>query len=349
MKVIKLIYFYLFFSNNILATTRCVKNTNFILATSHSSPLHDFSDSSSFLQQYSRHDGRISKGDRLQLVFKQIEKLKTSNKKNKKFIKTHKKIVTNLISSNGADIEIKIALYRRTLDLHHSEENIHLNDIYNRLKDEFYLPKKFINKVTEINHLKRMNSVAKSLALHLHSHGKYGNRPYAYHLYLARDSLRTHGANLDEVTKLKVGILLWLHDSIEDTDFTLADAFYLFGKEMGEALDAISNIPKDFKYTYSKEPAMIKRARYQKTKKKTKNNRLARLGKIFDRITNTEQSKMNFILERKNCFFKYSYEWDQFVEYLYKAGEADAAWSHLFDMTNNNPYGIAYLRSKGLL
>ncbi len=182
--------------------------------------------------------------------------------------------------------------------------------------------------------LKKQELLARKLAFKFHANQKYGIYPYSFHLEKSIEAFeRFKPENLSPSDSLKIRTVIWLHDTVEDTSLSLADIYYFFGKKIGDAVHSVTNIPK--LYPGFKEPHQLNKQRKVSTKKKTAQNYLGRMAKIFDRIANTEESLKNLKNGLPNKYKKYTLEWDDFFEYLYRPEEAEAAWSYLNRVTNS--------------
>ncbi len=245
------------------------------------------------------------------------------------FIMEHITTIDNfLANSDSKTVEAKEAIIRRTIDLVLTYD-IQVSQAYNTSINEFYHPHMQDNKW-----IKMINKYARELALIAHSKQYYAEGvAYSYHLRATRSALKQlYSSNTPEreIIRLKVGLVLWLHDSMEDSNLTLADLYYLLGEELGTAIHGLTNIPRDPKYiTKHDEPLLIKKQRKVESKINTIKSPISRLAKLFDRIANSEESRKNYILGTHNCFKKYVNEWESFHQILYIPGEADGAWEYL--------------------
>ncbi|QPB42216.1 HD domain-containing protein [Rodentibacter haemolyticus] len=117
---------------------------------------------------------------------------------------------------------------------------------------------------------------AKQLAYRLHANqtDKAG-QAYIHHLKFAADQVAHLG---DEFV-----VVAWLHDSVEDTHFTLNEAEALFGSVISKAIDAITKRPN--------EP-------YLQYLERVKANEIARQVKLADLSHNMDLSRLNSYTEK---------------------------------------------------
>jgi guanosine-3',5'-bis(diphosphate) 3'-pyrophosphohydrolase len=117
-----------------------------------------------------------------------------------------------------------------------------------------------------------MLSMARKVALEAHEDQLYGELPYIVHLYAVEMVLRRFG-----ITDERLLISAYLHDVLEDTDYEPASIKGLFGEEVLDIVQAVT------------EPDTgTRKERHAVTYPKIKHHSEARLLKLADRIANVE-------------------------------------------------------------
>lgn len=87
---------------------------------------------------------------------------------------------------------------------------------------------------------------ATNFAIEAHGDQMYGDKPYLYHLSQVENNvIRVLG-----VTAFKERIVAVLHDVIEDTSMRYTDVRDKFGKEIADAVWAMTKMPQEDYYTY---------------------------------------------------------------------------------------------------
>ncbi len=125
---------------------------------------------------------------------------------------------------------------------------------------------------------------ATNFAIEAHGDQMYGDKPYLYHLSQVENNvIRVLG-----VDAFKERIVAMLHDVIEDTDVAWFELVGMFGKEITDAVQAMSKIDGEDYYDY------IARCRA---------NPIALLVKKCDTMANLTQS---FTEQRHKGIIKYT-------------------------------------------
>lgn len=83
---------------------------------------------------------------------------------------------------------------------------------------------------------------AKALAIRSHAGQKYGDKPYATHLYAVVQVLRDIN-----ITSPQILSAAWLHDAVEDTDVTVDDIRTLCGDRVAEMVWACTGVGENRK------------------------------------------------------------------------------------------------------
>lgn len=164
---------------------------------------------------------------------------------------------------------------------------------------------------------------AKSLADIAHFKQRYGTNPYTYHLNQVEMILNRFGFSSDEVLKISA----WLHDIIEDTEFSYEQIKHGFGAEIADVVYAVTN-----------EMGRNRKERYAKTYPKIQANKRALILKLADRIANIEQAKGT----NSRYVDMYRKEWGDFYGHLFDPNGMDPRvakmWTYLeslFDEEND--------------
>lgn len=118
---------------------------------------------------------------------------------------------------------------------------------------------------------------AKNTAKFLHRDQRYGALPYDFHLEQVVSILRLAGYS-DELDARTLSAA-YLHDAIEDTSYTKAQAEADYGSVVAEIIWAVTDEPGDNRTT-----------RHEKTYPKIKASEQATAVKLADRIANVLES-----------------------------------------------------------
>ena len=81
---------------------------------------------------------------------------------------------------------------------------------------------------------KQVRETAREFSIRAHGDQRYGDRPYVEHLFAVVTVLESFGFSDDYVA---AG---WLHDVVEDTEFTEADIAAAFGERVANLVSAVS-------------------------------------------------------------------------------------------------------------
>jgi guanosine-3',5'-bis(diphosphate) 3'-pyrophosphohydrolase len=111
---------------------------------------------------------------------------------------------------------------------------------------------------------------AEDFALKAHAGQTYGNYTYDFHLRSVVSVLRSHGVT--DTSLLASG---WLHDVVEDTDFSVDDIEKSFGSKVAKLVYAVTD-----------EPGKSRKERKAKTYSKIRGNKDATILKLADRCAN---------------------------------------------------------------
>ena len=129
------------------------------------------------------------------------------------------------------------------------------------------------------------------------------------HLERVVNTLRLFGA--DDPVLLAAA---WLHDTVEDTDVTIADIKREFGDDVA-----------DLVWRLTDETGGNRKERHHRTHLKIRGRTEAVRIKLADRIANVEAS----IEQRSHLRGMYRHEYAQFREDLYQPGEHEEMWRYL--------------------
>lgn len=171
--------------------------------------------------------------------------------------------------------------------------------------------------------------LAKNIAVQAHQNQKYGTKPYDFHLKAVGDVLVKFGFTVTEDNFKKENALLqvsaWLHDVLEDTVLTKEHINYHFGEEIADLVWRVSD-----------EPGANRKEKKLATYPKIKENPLAVILKLADRIANVESS----IEMKKNgslaLFTMYQKEYIEFKQNIYtKKNSPEHMWETLDKMLLN--------------
>jgi len=167
---------------------------------------------------------------------------------------------------------------------------------------------------------KNLLLLAVDLASKHHAGQKYGDFDYTEHLKNVQNVLIRFGFKMSNEEHSRLIISAWLHDIIEDTEFTLKEVENMFGKEIANIVWSVTN-----------EPSANRKEKLQKTYFKLKQNSQAILLKLADRISNTEQSIAFFNQDNGKMLKKYKQEHPEFKKNLYDPSctESKPMWEHL--------------------
>jgi len=157
----------------------------------------------------------------------------------------------------------------------------------------------------------------KEFALKAHSGMKYGSVPYSDHLYdvvYLIDIYNINGSSTYISSVLQAAG--WLHDVLEDTDATYEELQNLFGSNIANLVEAVSD-----------EKGKNRKERKAKTLPKTrKYGTHAIFIKLCDRLANIENASNT---KNNDLFEMYKKEHEEFKKYLYVPGELDTLWGEI--------------------
>lgn len=151
---------------------------------------------------------------------------------------------------------------------------------------------------------------AEVFATTMHGDQKYGEeKPYVVHLGHVAEVLRRF-----KFTNEDLQVAAWLHDTVEDTDATVAQIEMMFGKNVADIVGRVTN-----------EPGENRKERHAKTYPKIQGSVDATTLKLADRIANVESS----VQDSSDKLKMYRKEHKAFKSLLYKPGVHDGMWRHL--------------------
>jgi (p)ppGpp synthase/HD superfamily hydrolase len=158
---------------------------------------------------------------------------------------------------------------------------------------------------------------AREVAIAAHGEQRYGDLPYEHHLEAVVDVLERFGAKIEVDGMAPLLVAGWLHDVLEDTPLMREDLKAQFGPEVAELVWRVTD-----------EPGASREDRKPATYRKTKENELAIVLKLADRIANVEEG----IAARSNKLGMYRREQGEFAGILREGPQhpmAEAMWKHL--------------------
>lgn len=163
---------------------------------------------------------------------------------------------------------------------------------------------------------KPMNHIvvkARLFALKAHKDQKYGEFPYSKHLEDVVNTLSTYYP--EDTLSETVLAAAWLHDTIEDTEFTFKQIFEEFGRNIARIVFACTD-----------EPGANRKERHARTYPKLMAaGREAIAVKLADRISNINHS----LKHNHSMFEMYQKEYPDFKKALHLPGELKAMWATL--------------------
>ena len=156
-----------------------------------------------------------------------------------------------------------------------------------------------------------MHQDARSFAIHAHGEQKYGTRPYVDHLDEVAALARAYGEEPE--------VVAYLHDTVEDTDVTLADVEARFGSKVAACVALLTD-----------EPGATRKERKAKTYAKLATVggplELALLVKAADRLANVRACVRD---GNQRLWQVYQGEHATFRPAAYRPGLCDPLWSEL--------------------
>jgi (p)ppGpp synthase/HD superfamily hydrolase len=174
-----------------------------------------------------------------------------------------------------------------------------------------------LNRISYLSNMKNFSMKnVEVFALKAHERQKYGEKPYEVHLRQVVNILKEEGYS-DNSILIAAG---WLHDVIEDTNFSAEEIEQKFGFEV-----------RDIVYRVSDESGESRKERKLKTYPKIKGHKEATIIKLCDRIANVEAS---MTVPKK--FKMYFDEYPEFKSHLYQSGVADSLWARLEKLLMDN-------------
>jgi (p)ppGpp synthase/HD superfamily hydrolase len=158
---------------------------------------------------------------------------------------------------------------------------------------------------------------AREVSIAAHGEQRYGTQPYETHLAAVVEILQRFGAKLEDEATAPLLIAGWLHDVLEDTPLMREDLKTQFGPQVAELVWLVTD-----------EPGASREDRKPATYRKTRENELAIVLKLADRIANVEEG----IAARSNKLGMYRREQAEFAGILREAPQhpmAEKMWKHL--------------------
>lgn len=151
---------------------------------------------------------------------------------------------------------------------------------------------------------------AMAFAATMHGDQKYGdNKPYTMHLAHVAEVLSRFKFDSEDLQ-----VAAWLHDSVEDTAATINQVKLMFGNNVADLVERVTN-----------EPGKNRKERHEKTYPKIQASVDATTLKLADRIANVEVS----VADSSPQLGMYRKEHESFKSLLYKSGPHEAMWRHL--------------------
>ena len=152
---------------------------------------------------------------------------------------------------------------------------------------------------------------ARKFALAAHGEQRYGEHPYSYHLDAVAEIAEAYG---EEAT-----VVAYLHDTVEDTDVTLAEIDSQFGANVAACIALLTD-----------EPGANRKERKAKTYAKlarvTGPSELALIVKTADRLANVRAC----VKDRKSDLWAvYRSEHSSFKQAAYRPAMCDPLWAEL--------------------
>jgi guanosine-3',5'-bis(diphosphate) 3'-pyrophosphohydrolase len=152
---------------------------------------------------------------------------------------------------------------------------------------------------------------ARLYAVAAHGNQQYGDRPYSFHLDAVAALAEPYGE--DAV------VVAYLHDTVEDTDVTLASIEAEFGSRVAACVSLLTDEPG----ANRKERKARTYAKLAQAKGETE---LALVVKVADRLANVRAC----IADRKVSLWRlYQSEQQAFKKAAFRSGQCDPLWSEL--------------------
>lgn len=156
-----------------------------------------------------------------------------------------------------------------------------------------------------------MQQAARSLAIKAHGDQTYGTHPYVYHLDQVAEIARPFGEEAVAIA--------YLHDTVEDTELTLAEIEQQFGSRVASCVALLTD-----------EPGANRKERKAKTYAKLAAvhgaNEVALLVKACDRLANVRACVND---GNSRLWQVYQAEQTAFRAAAFRPGLCDAIWSEL--------------------
>jgi guanosine-3',5'-bis(diphosphate) 3'-pyrophosphohydrolase len=159
---------------------------------------------------------------------------------------------------------------------------------------------------------------AREYALRVHGQQQYGDKPYVFHLDQVVALLRKYGEDAQ--------VIGYLHDTVEDTEATLAEVRREFGALVAECVDLVSDAP-------GPDRKSRKAKTYARLAKVSGPSELALVVKAADRLAN-----VRMCIKENNCDLLRVYQQEQptFYRSAYRAGLCDEFWTELHRLLQTN-------------
>jgi (p)ppGpp synthase/HD superfamily hydrolase len=152
---------------------------------------------------------------------------------------------------------------------------------------------------------------ARAFAIQAHAEQKYGEHPYSYHLDAVAALAEPYGPEAVAVA--------YLHDTVEDTDTTLAQVESRFGSRVAACVALLTDVPGS-----SRKERKAKT--YAKLAQVQGPNELALIVKVADRLANVRAC----LQDRKlGLWSVYRSEHPAFREAAYRNGLCEPLWAQL--------------------
>lgn len=152
---------------------------------------------------------------------------------------------------------------------------------------------------------------ARSFAIQAHAAQKYGEHPYVFHLDQVAAIAAPYGEDAVAIA--------YLHDTVEDTDVTLAEIERRFGPKVAACVDLLTDAPGPDRKTR-------KAKTYARMADVSGPNETALVVKAADRLANVRACVHD---RKKSQWQVYQGEHAAFRAAAYRAGLCDPLWSEL--------------------
>jgi len=165
-----------------------------------------------------------------------------------------------------------------------------------------------------------MQQEARAFAIAAHADQKYGDHPYSFHL----DAV----AALAEPYGEEAVVIAYLHDTVEDTQITIAEIEGKFGPKVAACVSLLTD-----------EPGVNRKERKARTYAKLAGvqgpNEIALLVKVADRLANVRAC----VQDRKRSLWQvYQSEQAAFKSAAYRSGQCEPLWAELESLLSESAF-----------